>query len=339
MILKPRSHRQLALPRVSVVIPVSTRADLLPACLRALATEASQDTPFEVIVVLSGESHGFATELAAVAPPILSLGVVSSPVNLGLAGAAHAGRTVARGEFLVFLHDDTEVQPGWLAALVAAAERHPEAGAIGSQVLSFDGGLQSAGSILWRDGTTCPPWVGDPPPAERFARGRAVDYCGTSSLLVRTATWDALGGFDQRFYPVYFVDVDFAMAVRRWGGVVRYEPASRVFHHKSASTPDEAFRVFVSERNRRIFCEKWSVALEDHEARARDLSPAIARALVRTEARGESLRASRALPQGPATIGPAISLRKLERRSRVLDRALSKDYAAHVRALSGASPN
>ena len=79
---------------------------------------------------------------------------VASPANLGMAGAGNRGRSRARGEFLVTLHDDAEVEPGWLAALVQAADAHPEAGAIGSKILGFDGRLQAAGFIIWRNGRT-----------------------------------------------------------------------------------------------------------------------------------------------------------------------------------------
>src|SRR5262249_11859966 len=156
--------------------------------------------------------------------------------NLGLAGAGNRGRALAKGELLVLLHDDAEVEPGWLEALVEAADRHPEAGAIGGKVLFPDGRLQSAGMILWRDATTSPPWTkGTTPDPAAFDRPRAVDYCGTCSLLVRAAVWDAAGGLDERLFPVYFVDVDLAMAIRRMGRVVLYEPRSVIRHHQGAS--------------------------------------------------------------------------------------------------------
>ena len=80
--------------------------------------------------------------------------VIASTVNLGLSGALNRGRSLARGEFLVTLHDDAEVETGWLEALVESARTHPEAGAVGGKVLFPDGRLQNAGMILWRDGIT-----------------------------------------------------------------------------------------------------------------------------------------------------------------------------------------
>src|SRR5262249_40036677 len=154
----------------------------------------------------------------------------------------------------------------WLETLVETADAHPEAGAVGGKVLFPDGRLQNAGMILWRDGTTSQPWVGEPPAPSAFDALRAVDYCGTSSLRVPAAAGAAAGGLDERFYPVYYVDVDLAMALRRMGWVVLYQPRSRIRHHQGASG-DLRFRWFVTGRNRRMFVEKWGADLEQHESR------------------------------------------------------------------------
>jgi GT2 family glycosyltransferase len=56
------------------------------------------------------------------------------------------------------------------------------------------------------------------------------------SLLVRTTLWDFIGGLDEQFYPVYYVDVDLAIAMRKLGFVVLYQPNSRIRHHLAASS-------------------------------------------------------------------------------------------------------
>ena len=266
-------------PRVSVIIPAAARPELLYACLRSLAMHGPRRIPFETLVVLNAPASAAEALLAAT---VTGVRIVSSPVNLGLAGAGNRGRALARGEYLVLLHDDAEVEPGWLEALVAAADAHSKAGAVGGKVLHPDGSLQNAGMILWQDATTAPPWIGPPPPPSAFDRPRAVDYCGTSSLLVRAATWDAVGGLDERFFPAYYVDVDLGMAIRRRGQVVWYEPRSVIRHHRGASG-DLRFRLFVTNRNRQLFLDKWASALTEHEPRIENSPAAIERALARAE--------------------------------------------------------
>jgi GT2 family glycosyltransferase len=317
-------------PRVSIIIPATAAPDLLHACLRSIARSGPSAIRYETIVVLN---EAWDEDAVRLTKAVTGAQVISSPFNLGLSGAGNRGRDVARGEFLLLLHDDAEVEPGWMEALVATADSHPEAGAIGGKVLHPDGRLQNAGMILWRDGSTSPPWVGELPGPDAFGEVRAVDYCGTSSLLVRAAAWDLVGGLDERFYPVYFVDVDLAMALRAHGFVVLYQPASRIRHHQGASGTLR-FRAFVSEHNRLQFLEKWGAALDAHEPRDRNLRVAIERAIARADAFG------RAQIGGPRTaVGSAVAQRPpfdpnlQERRLAEWSRTIQNAYVDHLSRL------
>jgi GT2 family glycosyltransferase len=318
----PRSKE----PRVSVIIPAKSKPEFLGACLHSLSRFGSDRIPCEIIVVLNETNPELETALR---DRVKGIEVVASPVNLGLAGAGNRGRSSARGEFLVMLHDDAEIEPGWLEPLIETAETHPEAGAVGSKVLFPDGRLQNAGMILWRDAITSPPWFGEPPAPTAFDRLRAVDYCGTSSLLVRTAAWDAVGGLDERFYPAYYVDVDLSMALRRLGLVVLYQPRSRIRHHRGAST-SVRFRTFIAQRNRLLFIEKWGTALEEYDPPERVSPVAIERALARAEdfasqCRRKKIRAIQPLIDS-IRFDPVLQERRHFEKSRTLQNA----YMIHL---------
>ena len=219
---------------------------MLIACLESLAQNAGS-VPFEVVIVVNGSPEAvrrFVQESVAGAT------VVESSVNRGVAGGYNLGRESARGEFIVLLHDDVEVLPGWLDALVQAADDTPAGGAVGSRALNPDGTLQSAGAVVRPDGTTELVKVDSQDP-------RRVDYCGSYSLLVRASTWDALGGLDERFFPAYHVDVDLGTAIRASGQFVLYEPRSHVIHHRWGVSADPRFRHFAGHRNHRRYVEKW----------------------------------------------------------------------------------
>jgi GT2 family glycosyltransferase len=315
-----------AAPRVSVIIPSSTRHDLLHACLRSLARFGPATIPYETIVVLNQATHEAEARLQEVATGVR---VTSSPVNLGLAGAGNRGRALARGDLLILLHDDAEIEPGWMEALVETADSYPEAGAIGGKVLYPDGQLQFAGAILWQNGICSFPWVGEWPPPTAFNRLRAVDFCGTSSLLVRAALWDFIGGLDEQFYPVYYVDVDLAMVLRKLGFVVLYQPKSRIRHHQAASS-NPGFRDFLLHRNRLLLRKKWGAALENHEP-YENSQAAIERALARAEVLADQCRRA-----GNTTIEHSVrstvfdaseqNFRHLEK-----SRAVQKAYTAYQR--------
>jgi GT2 family glycosyltransferase len=277
----------MAGPRASIVVVTTVNAAGLERCVAALAALGSDEPQFETIVVLNGAEEPV-REVAARAAAVT---VVESVVNRGFAGGSNLGRAAASGEFVVLLHDDAEPQAGWLSALVRCAEEQPEAGAIGSRVLNPDGTLQLAGAVLWRDATTYSVSGAD----GDFPRRRAVDYAGSSALLVRAASWDAVGGMDDLLYPAYFVDADLATAIRARGEAIYYEPAARVLHDRGASTA-ERMRTFLFARNRERFRSKWADML------ARQEEPGnLARALARAEDEAARFRAA-----GPRAAPPAL---------------------------------
>ena len=308
-------------PRVSIIIVAMSNLDFLRACLRSVAQFGPSAIPYETIVVLNEAGQGTEAELRAA---VTGVKVTSSPVNLGFAGAANRGRSLASGKLLLLLHD-----AGWMEALVQTADDHPEAGAVGGKVLHPGGRLQSAGMILWRDAVTSPPWIGEAPSPAAFDRLRAVDYCGSSSLIVRARAWDAVGGLEEKLYPVYFVDVDLCMALRRLGFAVLYQPASRTRHHQGASG-NQRFRTFASQRNCQVFIEKWRQELERHEPPMRQSPPAVERAMARAEAVAEECRRKGPPLIAPLTARAAFDAVAQERRLTDVSRVFHKAYVEHL---------
>jgi GT2 family glycosyltransferase len=271
-------------PRVSLLIPTTSQAGKLEACLRSLAAHLPAAVPCEVIVVLNAPT---AAVRRLVRENCHGLKITESAANLGVAGGYNRARSLAGGEFLVLLHDDVEIGPGWLEPLLATAAAHPEAGAIGCRVLNPDGTPQHAGSILWRNGLTSPVPVPDELPDQPWP----VDYTGTCCILVRTALWDAIGGLDEGIYPAYYVDVSLAMRLRRLGATVLCAPAATLRHHaKSSST--KPFREFLCLRNRARFLTQWADAMLEFEPWAPDSPDAIPNALRGTRLTAQRLAAS-----------------------------------------------
>jgi GT2 family glycosyltransferase len=314
-------------PRVSIVIPSSTRTDLLENALRAIARNPPAHIPFETIVVLNGASTEAETRLRAT---VSGVEIVTSPVNLGMAGAGNLARSHARGEFILLMQDDTEALPGWMEALVAAADAHPHAGAIGGKAIGFDGVIQHAGAILWSNGLTA---VYGPGGAAAPDRITPVDYCGTVSVLVRTSDWDAVGGLNEDLYPAIYVDVDLCTALWDSGAAVLCEPSARINHHRHASTRT-AYRHFLAERNRAVFQRKWAAALDAREPYDGGSAESIARAAARTSARAIEVRARGRAVSGQAPRPPFDPVRQREQHE-ARARALHQEFIAYADAAIG----
>lgn len=243
-------------PTVSIIVLVMTDVSSLERCLRSLLTALPTGVTSEILVVANGTPRAVLGDLRARA----DITLIESPVNLGFAGGCNLAVRYARGENLLFLNDDVTVSRGWLEGLSHAMDEDARVAVVGSKVLLRDGRLQEAGSVLWSDGSTSGVGRGDDPGNEAYQVRRDVDYVSFCSALVRRCAWDAAGGFDERYFPAYYEDVDLCLTLQASGWRVKYEPSSVVDHGEGGSASRD-FRDFISRRNQGKFVLKWSRTL------------------------------------------------------------------------------
>lgn len=248
---------------VSVVIPVLDKAAVTHNCLCALIQHTVAGS-YEAIVVDNGSGDATREMLASVD----GLRVIRNDTNLGFVDACNRAARVARGEFVVFLNNDTAVLPGWLDALTSTLKRDPRAGAVGAKLLYPDGRLQEAGSIIWSDGSGWNYGRGEDPEAPEFNYVREVDYCSGACLMVRRRLFEEIGGFDSRYSPAYYEDTDLCFRLRERGYRVLYQPASQVVHLEGGTAGTDLSSGFkrYQQPNRLVFVERHSAALAKQHA-------------------------------------------------------------------------
>ena len=249
-------------PVASIVIPVYDQFAHTLACLRALAAHPPA-MAFEVIVV----DDGCRDETIDALPQIAGVRYHRRAQNGGFIAACNDGASLARGESLVFLNNDTIPQPGWLDVLIATFAEHPKAGLVGAQLLYPDGRLQEAGGVVFADGSAWNYGKFESPEDPRFAYLRDCDYASGAAIAIPRALFAQLGGFDTRYAPAYYEDTDLAFAVRAAGRRVLYQPAARVIHVEGATagTDTGAGMKAYQVRNRGTF------AAHRHDALAQQL--------------------------------------------------------------------
>jgi GT2 family glycosyltransferase len=217
------------MPLASLVIPNWNGAAHLPACLRALRAQTCPD--FEVLVVDNASTDGSLGLLAHDFPEVQAIGLAR---NQGFTGACNTGLRAARGGVLILLNNDTEVAPDWLAEVLAAFERHPQAGSVASKMLLFDrrNVLHAAGDIFRADGTpgNRGVWQED---GGQFAEGPVFSANGGSAAY-RRAMLDDVGLLDEDFYfSLEDVDLGWRAQLRGWPCI--YAPRAVVYHKLSAT--------------------------------------------------------------------------------------------------------
>lgn len=260
--------QETAFPQVSVIIPVHGKLAYTVACLRAIAQHGSE-TAFEVIVVDDASPDATATVL----PGVPGLRYFANEHNLGFVGSCNAGAHLARGEYLLFLNNDTQVMSGWMDALLQCFADEVSCGIAGSRLVYPDGRLQEAGGWVFADGSAWTVGRFEDRSSPMYRYRRETDYVSGASLMIRSEQFDALGGFDERYAPAYYEDTDLAFAVRAAGLKVFYEPNSIVVHREGITAGTDLGKGMKRYQavNQAKFVDKWRDALSMHPARGTPL--------------------------------------------------------------------
>ena len=247
-------------PLVSVVIP-HYLGDVVSRCLHSIA-RAPSAASFEVIVVDDQPRDDGSIARATSSFP--ELRVTKTHGGHGFGAACNAGIRAARGKYLAILNNDVEVAPGWLDALVSAAEADPKIGILQAKIRSLRNHGQfdysgAAGGMI--------DWLGFP-----FAVGRVFDeieedrgqhdaprdifWAVGSAFLIRRSCLELAGLFDERFY-MHMEEIDLAWRVQLAGFRVVSCPAAVAHHWNGFSLRQGCFRkAFLNHRNNLVLLLK-----------------------------------------------------------------------------------
>jgi GT2 family glycosyltransferase len=246
-------------PVVSVVLPAHNHVDFTLCCLAAVARHPAKAS-FEVIAVDDTSTD----ETPRVLPLVTNLTYLRNEVNQGFLRTVNRGARAARGRLLLILNNDTQVQEGWLDALVAAFE-DPKVGLAGSKLVYPSGHLQEAGAVIRADGTVELVGFNGDPRAPEFNVVREVDHCSGACVMVPRELFLEKGGFDEVYAPIYFEDCDLSLRVRSEGRKVVYVPESVVVHHLSVTMSDSTAKLRQIEANRRLLLDRWGDVLAERD--------------------------------------------------------------------------
>lgn len=256
-----------AAPVASVIVPVFNQLKFTLWCLHAVLSGTSRST-FEIVVV-DDASEDATAEILKELPEIR---YVRGPANRGFVHSCNLGAQHARGQYLVFLNNDTLPLQGWLDALVDTFRDRPDAGIVGSKLIYPDGRLQEAGGIVWQNGAVWNYGRGDDRRRPEFNYLRSVDFCSGAALAVPASVFRDASGFDDAFAPAYGEDVDLALRLRERGLAVLYQPLSEVVHLEgvtAGTSTRKGVKAHQVQNLQRLF-ERWRLPLRAHRPEGRE---------------------------------------------------------------------
>lgn len=242
--------------KISIIIPVRDRVDLLARCLDSLTSKTGY-APYEIVVVdndsQSEEARAYFSNFKH------RLLRFSGPFNYSAMNNFAVEQTDS--PWLLFLNNDTEViEEDWLKVMAEHIQR-PEIGAVGPRLLYPDGTVQHAGIVVGVGGIAEHAFRGLPGDAPGVCRQlqttRNYSAVTGACLLTRREVFDEVGGFDEEGLPVTFSDVDLCLKMRRSGYLIVYTPFAKLYHHESGTR-----RRVVEPLETEVMRERWPDVLE-----------------------------------------------------------------------------
>lgn len=226
------------LPLVSIVILNYNGRMFIRRCLE---TVLKSDYPKKEIILVDNASNDNSLQMAGVYAEHIT--TVPNRRNYGFARGCNEGIKRSHGSIIILLNVDTCVRPGWVEELVRTMLEDPTVGVAGSKLLFLNGRtIQHAGGTIAPNCMSHHIGYGEPDEAQ-YDTPQEVAYVTGASLAVRRELLEAIGLLDEGF-PMYYDDLDLALAAGRHGYKVVYVPSSVVLHFETFGTRKKSRRYY-----------------------------------------------------------------------------------------------
>lgn len=261
------TYKHAEKPLISILIPNKDHREDLEKCIGSIRKSAGYE-PYEILII---ENNSTSDEIFSFYEKMQredkKARVIAYEGDFNFSKINNFGAKEAKGEYLLFLNNDTEMtSEGCLGELMNYAQR-PGVGAVGAQMFYGDDTIQHAGVIVGYGGVAGHAFEGMP----RQQAGektplicvRAYSAVTAACMMVRRSLFEKLGGFDEKL-GVAYNDIDLCLRIGEAGEKVIYTPYAQLFHYESRTrgmelTQKKAERV---RRETEIFQKRWSAFLE-----------------------------------------------------------------------------
>lgn len=203
-------------PLLSVIVLNWNGERFLPRCFESLREQTLSDK--QVLLVDNGSSDG---SLALTRRDFPEVDILTLDGNYGYTEANNRGAAVSQAKYLLFLNNDTWLDLNALEALVATAERQPDAAILAPRILTYNGeGFVSMGIGVDVLGFPCP--------------GR-VFYADGAAIFIRRDVFQEIDGFDAQHF-MFFDETDLCWRAWLRGYHIGTAPHATIYHKVGGTT-------------------------------------------------------------------------------------------------------
>ncbi len=234
---------------ISIIIPVYNHIDITIQCLNSIKKHCSHIN-YEIIVVndcSSDQTHEFLSNKKDIV-------YVRNSENRGFAYSCNRGAEKAKGEYLLFLNNDTILTDNILTKIKNTFKKKNDIGIVGAKLLYEDDTIQHAGVLIYPNkkvGHLFKNFPANYPAANQL---RELQCVTGACLTIPKRLFFEVGKFDERFINGY-EDLDLCFKVREKGYKVIYNPSISLYHYEE-KTRNTKKRIF-EEKNTKLMCIKW----------------------------------------------------------------------------------
>jgi GT2 family glycosyltransferase len=215
---------------VSIITPVWNRADMTFNFLSQHYRIFAHRDDIEYIIIDNGSTDG-TPGILKVFSYKLPLKIITLPKNIGFGPANNLAAKQASGDILILVNNDVRLEGDYITPLVRELEYSPEIIA-GKELLDYDTG--------WN--------VFD---------GQIIPYIHGWLMALTRRNFELLGGFDDRFAPADYEDIDFCYTATEREGFALVDVPTLPIRHLGGQTVRQIRRHIITERNRERFAKKW----------------------------------------------------------------------------------
>lgn len=240
-------------PLVSIIIPNKDAKEDLEKCIQSIL-EKSSYTNYEILIVENNstgeEIFSYYKELSGNS----KIRLLRWKREFNYSAINNYGAKKAKGDYLLFLNNDTEViSPDWIEEMLGFCQR-PDTGIVGARLYFGNNTIQHAGTVIGIGGIAGHMFTDMPRERSGYMHKAAIiqDLSAVTAacMMVKRQVFEEVQGFEEQL-SVAFNDVDFCLRVREKQYLVVYDPYVELYHYESksrgAEDSKEKVRRFQSE--------------------------------------------------------------------------------------------
>lgn len=233
-------------PQVSIVLTAYNEWKYTYECLKSILN-AKTDIPYEVIV----GDNASADETKDIEQYVENIRVIHQSENIGYLRNCNETAKAAVGKYMVLMQNDVKIiDDYWLDHLVGICEQEQSIGAASGVAYwwDMDEGAKDFGAIVDENG--------DLTANHRMEGICDVEYVTPACICFRTSVWREMGGYDERYMPAWFEDIDLYRSMREHGHRLVLDTDIHFMHYREITAP-QGNALPIIQRNRQKYKEKW----------------------------------------------------------------------------------